>query len=1033
MSTEFIKTKIKNSFLICVFFIFALFSTELFSLTLTVTNNSDFLPGSLRDAMHQANANPGSTIVINPSLMGGQTIILDSPLPMITQDMTIQGPATGIVTIDGNALNHVFFVASGTVSISHLTVQNGLAQGGKGGNATAVNSNAGSGAGGGALGAGGGLFIHQGAHVSVSNMVFKNNSAVGGDGGTLYTAITGMGGAGGGGGLGGGAGGDAAKLPFRGGAGGGGGFVGGSGGQTLIDNFDGASGGDVYGAAGGQGGPGAPPSGGGGGGGASYSAPGESGKPAIPTIAGLGGAGVGAGGGGGGGAQTTDAGKLMAGQGGEGGPLGGGGGGGGGAVNSGGSSVTAGSGGPGGFGGGGGGGGAARVLGGTGIPTPGSGGTGGFGAGEGTQGGPSATMPSSYVGGGGGGGAAFGGGIFVADGATFSMEDTIIEDNWARGGTGGNAFLTGSDGIGLGHDLFIKSGAFVTFHVSEEQKIPTIIESDQGAGGGVGGGVLKTGPGTLYLSGANTYTGGTTIAEGRLTVNGSILGTVTIQPGAILSGNATIQTAILNPGHVLNSGRMSPGNSIGTIHIGGNYTQTLSGILSIELSPNASDVVNVGGVAFLDGLVEFTPDPGVYSGQEIYTFLNAGSISGTFENAVFATNPGGIFSGKLFYGSDFVQLMLSVDPNFIDLVQGGNAGTLAEYFSAVNASACADLGEVFTVLRSLDEEALHKAFDHLQPSQFGGMEITQEEVSVLVRSAFSRRTSDLHSTGCKEMADHRFNFWVDGFHQHINQHHYREQTGFKADANGAVAGVDMEVFKNFYLGAAGSYTHAHLRWNDSFGSGNVNTWYGGLYASWLSHAFFVDAAVFGARNDYEAHRHIKFSTIERKAKSEFDGYEVFGTLSGGWSWHLHQFLLQPYILFDYDFLHEDGFSEHGASCLDLQVKNKEANFLRTELGMNFAYCWNFNHGKLVPEITLAYVRESRFNDKHYKAALVGFEDANGFFTVSSQVPSRNLFAPAVNLTGFFLNDRLTLKAAYGASIGQGFWQQEASGQIGWSF
>ena len=53
--------------------------------------------------------------------------------------------------------------------------------------------------------------------------------------------------------------------------------------------------------------------------------------------------------------------------------------------------------------------------------------------------------------------------------------------------------------------------------------------ADGGGFGGTGGALVKTGTGTLMLSGANTYTGGTTLAGGTLRLaNNQALGTGTL-------------------------------------------------------------------------------------------------------------------------------------------------------------------------------------------------------------------------------------------------------------------------------------------------------------------------------------------------------------------------------------------------------------------------------------------------------------------------------------------------------------------------
>jgi autotransporter-associated beta strand protein len=78
------------------------------------------------------------------------------------------------------------------------------------------------------------------------------------------------------------------------------------------------------------------------------------------------------------------------------------------------------------------------------------------------------------------------------------------------------------------------------------------------------GGVAKQGATTLTLSGVNTYSGATTVEEGKLVVNGSVASSaVTVQSGAILGGGGTIGSLTLN-------GILAPGNSAGTTTANGN-------------------------------------------------------------------------------------------------------------------------------------------------------------------------------------------------------------------------------------------------------------------------------------------------------------------------------------------------------------------------------------------------------------------------------------------------------------------------------
>ncbi|MEO5760113.1 MAG: autotransporter outer membrane beta-barrel domain-containing protein [Mesorhizobium sp.] len=81
------------------------------------------------------------------------------------------------------------------------------------------------------------------------------------------------------------------------------------------------------------------------------------------------------------------------------------------------------------------------------------------------------------------------------------------------------------------------------------------------------GGVNQIGTGTTVLTGANTYSGATTITAGKLSVNGSLANSaVTILNGGALGGNGMVGATTLQAGGVI-----APGNSIGTLTIQGNY------------------------------------------------------------------------------------------------------------------------------------------------------------------------------------------------------------------------------------------------------------------------------------------------------------------------------------------------------------------------------------------------------------------------------------------------------------------------------
>ena len=240
--------------------------------TFTVTTSSDGGPGSLREAILDANATPGDDAVVFAT---SGTVVLASSLPPVTDNIVIVGPGTNQLTISGNGSVQILSFQEGTTNtLSGLTIANGLAtgytngagianagvltisncaivnnqaSGGWGGGAfnsgdlraincvfagNAVTGGDGSaspnygGAGGGGAGAGGGLFTMSGSAL-ILGCTFINNSALGGNGGDWR-------GVAGGDGRGGGSNGGALGAYM--GDGGAGGFGGGGGGGEVCGN-----------------------------------------------------------------------------------------------------------------------------------------------------------------------------------------------------------------------------------------------------------------------------------------------------------------------------------------------------------------------------------------------------------------------------------------------------------------------------------------------------------------------------------------------------------------------------------------------------------------------------------------------------------------------------------------------------------------------------------------------------------------------------------------------------------------------------
>ena len=172
---------------------------------------------------------------------------------------------------------------------------------------------------------------------------------------------------------------------------------------------------------------------------------------------------------------------------------------------------------------------------------------------------------------------------------------------------------------------------------------------------GIGGSLVKTGFGTLTLSGINSYTGATTVNTGTLMVNGSIVTSslTTVNAGGTLGGTGTVGATTIN------GGTLSPGTSIGTINVQGSLVMSAAAAYIVEVSPATADLTSVTGPATLGGTVQAQFQAGSYVART-YTILSAtGGLGGSTFGTLATTNlPAGFIAGLSYTSNDVILNLL---------------------------------------------------------------------------------------------------------------------------------------------------------------------------------------------------------------------------------------------------------------------------------------------------------------------------------------------------------------------------------------
>jgi len=202
------------------------------------------------------------------------------------------------------------------------------------------------------------------------------------------------------------------------------------------------------------------------------------------------------------------------------------------------------------------------------------------------------------------------------------------------------------------------------------------VIQDGGAGGGTGGSLTKLGRGILTLASANTYTGGTIVSDGKLTVNnttGSGTGTGPVQVlGGNLTGNGIIAGAVTVGGDNHTIAVLAPGSrQPATFTIQGSLTFAVSGNYDWSYTGNLRrvrfDQVLANGVVINSGTgFNFFPKGTLQIGTVLTVINNtsASPIAGTFSNLAdgeIITTNGGKFQAD-YEGGDGNDLTLTVVP-----------------------------------------------------------------------------------------------------------------------------------------------------------------------------------------------------------------------------------------------------------------------------------------------------------------------------------------------------------------------------------
>lgn len=561
------------------------------------------------------------------------------------------------------------------------------------------------------------------------------------------------------------------------------------------------------------------------------------------------------------------------------------------------------------------------------------------------------------------------------------------------------------------------------------------------------GGLTKAGSGSLTLTGTSSFTGGTAVTGGTLIVNGT-LGDVTLGPGGTLGGTGTL-------GALTASGRVAPGNSIGTLS-SGPVTFNTGSVLAAEIAPDGSaDLLDVTGTATLNGgTVEVTPQAGTYSdGQQFLILQTTAGVTGTFDSVGYA--PGQVLAlldpSLLTQGNDVFLLLSRNTRDFEETVASPDLKPTGRALDDLEDNPTDDSGPLIQALLGLDDAELNEAVRQLSGSGLAGSAQTVQSGSRAVLAAIppgfggpaSGSGSAAAGAGLTQLAlaetgaidtlagidlaafsvadrggarAEREAVWFSAIGGVGSRDTDRSADGQDRSFGGAAGGFRFLLADNVEAGVAFGGFVADTETDDGLTDTDSTSFIGALHGGWSPGSWRIDGAVGFGFHSFDSERQVTVTGFDRTAEGDRDGYEITGDVAVRYDLQAGEVIVSPVAGLSVSWLQEESWQESGADGANLAFDDADTLSVQPRLGIGVSTDVALT-GKLTltPRVELLWVGELADDDSSYTARFAG---ATSSWAVPSVEEPRN--SGAIGLAADLVSTRgWAMSAGYAGRFGDG--------------
>ncbi|GAD51156.1 putative autotransporter, partial [Caenibius tardaugens NBRC 16725] len=577
--------------------------------------------------------------------------------------------------------------------------------------------------------------------------------------------------------------------------------------------------------------------------------------------------------------------------------------------------------------------------------------------------------------------------------------------------------LTADAGLFTGNAA-IGGGANLTFNQSANASYAGVLTGT--------GEFTKSGAGSLVLTGdSSAFAGETTVAGGRLAVNGALGGAVTVLDGGLLGGSGIISNLSV-------IGTVAPGNSIGTLHVG-NITFASGSSYEVEINAagQSDKIVASGKVTINGGTVKVLAGTGNYAPATTYNILTAnpaaGGVDGTFSGV---TSNLAFLDPSLSYDAGNVYLtMTRNDVSFRDIGVTPNQKAMGSGIEAL-----AHGNPIWDAVVQYDADTARNAFNQLSGEIHPSARTALIEDSRFVRNAIGDRiraavdsvaatdgmvtTYDDHGPLASAASTDRFAVWGQAFGSwgHIdgdgNAARLNRSTG------GFFLGADAPAFDTWRFGAVVGYSSTGFKARARYSSGSSDNYHVGVYGgtTWGGLAFRTGATY--TWHDITTSRTVAIPGVTDSPRSDYNAgtAQVFGEL--GYRMQARNVAFEPFGNLAYVNIHTDSFAEKG-SVATLSTASGSTNTAFTALGLRAATTFDLGASKIRAKGMLGW--RHAFGDISPQSAM-RFVSGGDAFSIGSVPIARDAGLVEAGLEYAF-TPNATLDVVYQGQSGHGLADQ----------